>query len=613
MFTYFLPLFLHNCCNTTRGCKQCAIDTKQRETNATKCDACPVGWSSEKGSTKCQSCEAGTFSNKIGMDCANCDAGQYRQSKETDDITQFTDPTKCVGCPAGWSSEKGSTKCQSCEAGTFSNKIGMDCANCDIGQYRQRKKADGTTSTDPTKCVDCPTGWTSLVGSSKCQLCGAGTFGAGCQSCPLGYARKGDDVDATQCRHCDIGQTTTEKGSATCQGCDLGEYGHKKGECSVCPMGQYQDGKGETACKECDVDTYLNELGKSSKADCRSCDADRSTAGIKGAVDNSSCICKKDQYYQVNEVATGWSTCEECPDGGDCSAKDGLTLIEITARPGRWRPDATSLIFSPCKVAFAGTTEERNKMAEARCCPLHLTSNEIGNATESESICTLLTNMTHSDEQCLEGYGGALCLVCAQGYVKQGDACFPCPAGASIVHAFIALGIFCLPVFVLVLIVLACSFKEEKAEKGSKVIGKLKIIVAYIQILGSLPGVMDSVAWPDIFVSFTVPLLAINIDVMSMFANSACSMAILFPKQFIVHMSMPPMIILSAYMAYLCSNFCGKKVAKKQRSAQAFKIILVVTNFLYPGLCTRIFQMFKVRTFFDIPILTRISMDSSFL
>ena len=36
---------------------------------------------------------------------------------------------------------------------------------------------------------------------------GAGTFGSGCQSCPLGYARSGTDQNVTQCRQCQLGET----------------------------------------------------------------------------------------------------------------------------------------------------------------------------------------------------------------------------------------------------------------------------------------------------------------------------------------------------------------------------------------------------------------------
>ena len=125
-------------------------------------------------------------------------------------------------CLAGTLSAVGSFKCQPCEAGSFSNEKEKDCEPCSIGRYRQSKKKDASGSltdetTDPTTCVDCPTGWTSEKGSTKCQACGAGTYGDGCKLCPKGYARNGTDHDSTQCRLCAVGETTTTMGGATCE------------------------------------------------------------------------------------------------------------------------------------------------------------------------------------------------------------------------------------------------------------------------------------------------------------------------------------------------------------------------------------------------------------
>jgi hypothetical protein len=570
-----------------KECKECDEHTYNGDTGrTTTCIDCPTGWtSSDKGGVKCQICENGMFNNKQGDICENCVAGQYRNGIKEGTFDEITDPTKCIDCPKGWTAATGATKCQSCEMGMYGDVQGeQSCKFCPKGFYRNSIKEDDT---DRSKCIDCPKGWSSVEGSAKCQQCNGGTFndidgGEACKTCASGSVSKSG---ATICTVCDLGKKTNDD-STSCDNCDLGKYGINLNECSNCPQGTYQDGKGETACKECSMNTYSSEEGKSSNADCTSCKLDRSTSGIKGAADSSFCLCKRKAYYQANNMDDGTSTCEICPDGGDCSAKDGLTLTEIIAKPGRWRPDATSLIFSPCSVAFSGTKDQRNKMAEGRCCPFDSSTNI--------SKCVTLTNMTHSDQQCDDGYRGALCLVCAESHVKQGDFCVPCKERASIMYAFLALGIVCIPIFLGIFLILYCSVKEEKVEKGSKVVGKIKIIVAYLQVLSALPGVMESVAWPEIFVSFTVPLMAINIDVMSIFAQSACSMAILFPKQFIVHMSMPLFILLTVLFAYFCSNICGKKTkeAKQQRSAQTFKIILVLTNLLYPGLCTRIFQMF---------------------
>ena len=131
---------------------------------------------------------------------------------------------ECENCAAGTLSEAGSAECRSCEAGMYSNEVGVMavCVGCESGKYRQSKESDGKSGftdiiTDPTKCVDCPTGWSSAKGSTKCQACGAGTYGDGCKLCPLGYARNGTDHDATQCQLCKLGETTAQEGSASCE------------------------------------------------------------------------------------------------------------------------------------------------------------------------------------------------------------------------------------------------------------------------------------------------------------------------------------------------------------------------------------------------------------
>jgi hypothetical protein len=201
-------------------------------TDPTTCVDCPTGWASDSGSTKCQRCEAGKKAIEGGgPGCTICPQHQYRESHERDSDGQFlplkpTDPTTCVECPAGWRSDAGigagATKCDSCDAGRFSDHVldpenSEDCLDCAEGKYRESKEEDGITITNPTKCLDCPTGWMSKGGSTRCQACGAGTFGDGCKSCPIGYARNRTDPDATQCRLCQLGETTTLIGSASCE------------------------------------------------------------------------------------------------------------------------------------------------------------------------------------------------------------------------------------------------------------------------------------------------------------------------------------------------------------------------------------------------------------
>ena len=180
-----------------------------------------------KGSTTCTSCEAGSFSSIKGESCKNCAEGKYRQSKESNGLGGFTDkitdPTTCVDCPAGWSSEEGSTKCQSCEAGTFSSVKGQACKPCTKGQYRPSKKEDANgdlteESTDPTTCVICPAGWSSEGGSTKCQSCESGKYG---------------DVVGEECKNCEVGHyRTTATDAKTCATCPSGYSQNEEGKTS---------------------------------------------------------------------------------------------------------------------------------------------------------------------------------------------------------------------------------------------------------------------------------------------------------------------------------------------------------------------------------------------
>ena len=127
-----------------------------------------------------------------------------------------TDPKTCVACPAGWSSVLGSTKCQACEAGMYSTIVGS-CKDCNSGQYRN-------SETDPRSCVVCSAGQSSVLGSSKCQKCEAGKHGkpekpdGRCYDCPTGFSRKNNSLSSlTKCEQCIKGETTKNNGSATCE------------------------------------------------------------------------------------------------------------------------------------------------------------------------------------------------------------------------------------------------------------------------------------------------------------------------------------------------------------------------------------------------------------
>lgn len=78
---------------------------------------------------------------------------------------------RCLNCPAGYASDVGSTKCRKCDAGMFKGEVGKDCQNCDPGQYRTTNDVDSTT------CIACPSGFSQQqAGQTPCLPCLPGEY-----------------------------------------------------------------------------------------------------------------------------------------------------------------------------------------------------------------------------------------------------------------------------------------------------------------------------------------------------------------------------------------------------------------------------------------------------
>jgi len=276
----------------------------------------------------------------------------------------------------GWSSDDGSAKCVACGAGTF----GIGCQNCPVGFARQGN------DDDTTQCQHCELGETTIEGAAKCDTCDAGTFGKTkgvCSACPIGFYQ--DNKGETACIECALGKRYVNAKSS-CGGCGLGRYGHQKGKCSSCPAGRYQDSEGEISCKNCDMDTYLTEQGKSSKADCIACSPDKSTGTSTANTNEVLCQCKRQSNDERGFYTDAWSKCQPCPSGANCATRDGMLLSELFALPGYYRSNTS---FIACSQGYTPPTPVSN--TEERCCPL--------DASTNISVC----NTTSIDMQCLTG------------------------------------------------------------------------------------------------------------------------------------------------------------------------------------------------------------------
>ena len=323
--------------------------------------------------------------------------------------------------------------------GEFNDAIGaVECQLCSENSFATDKNRQ-------IPCDQCPTGRTSKEGSTKCSDCAPGKFKNVvndeeiCTDCPIGFAQS--DTDQESCTQCIKGEEAPTGGSSFCAACDLGTFNLIAGQdCLACPAGQYQDGKGETSCKNCEVDTYLNEPGKSSKADCTSCEQDRSTGFNKGSQTKASCLCKRSDYYQDDT-----ENCQPCPKGADCSNHDGILLAHVTALPGFWRHED---IFVNCDEGYKDLLKPH--LAKQRCCPL---------VDGNVSKCT-----SNSTDQCEEGYTGTLCMTCTTGYVRTGFECIPCEGGPDEAGAIHAIAGLCSVLFVVFSILFMKAKDEEKED-----------------------------------------------------------------------------------------------------------------------------------------------------
>ena len=300
------------------------------------------------------------------------------------------------------------------------------------------------------------------------------------------------------CTACKPGQSPNSE-NTDCDNCGLGRWGDTNFKCHDCVVGTYQDGKGETECKHCKKETYGIKLfnkekqqrGAVSNTECESCptNPDQTTGGKTGANNKDACQCPRSRFYQTINDETNETKCLECPDGADCSFKNGIKLKEIIAQPGYWRPTFDSVIFSDCRQGY--TSMDRDELALDRCCPL-------GKCNNSTGLNENGTMFTHPDEQCKDGYKGALCLVCAENYVKQGNTCIECDGGANLTTAFISLIVVAFVAFIGCLLAFLCAPTHKNARKGKRYFGQVKIIIAFLQILAAMPGVFDNVPWPKL-------------------------------------------------------------------------------------------------------------------
>ena len=357
--------------------------------------------------------------------------------------------------------------------------------------------------------------------------------------------------------------------------------------CKICPpnsnlvdpMGPVQN---SCACNE---DYYAEITGTTMT--CIKCADDK--AALPGSTE---CKCKQGTHYLLDPKN---GTCSICPPEADCSFKSNTLITEIVPKPGYWRTNFHSSLFSDCSQGHRGLNA--TNIAKTRCCP----------HKNNESICKELNSTSfQADAQCLTGYVGALCLVCANDYVKMGGECIACPGGASFTTALIPLGIVSGTLFIFVLLYLCCNAKKKNnatpdSRKVNRFFGQLKILLSFFQIFSSMPSVLDSVPWPNVVLEFSIPFSVFNLDVLTLLSQTSCGVSVRFFSRFLLHMILPFFCLVAVGMAYILSRACKTRLEARTRlNEKASKVIILITLLLFPGLTTKIFQVGKCQSIVGI-------------
>jgi uncharacterized membrane protein len=281
-----------------------------------------------------------------------------------------------------------------------------------------------------------------------------------------------------------------------------------------------------------------------------------------------------------------------------------MTLTKVVTLPGYWRANATTDTFINCKAAFSISL---NASADAlsRC----IGSWMVKDNSSSDSV-TKSTRTFNPNDQCKVGYGGPLCLVCLENYVMMGGSCVECSGGSSFAFAMIPMVVACVLLMLFVVVFLLYITRDKVQEnlvrsksmaqlkatkKVYRCVGQFKILISFLQIFSSMPNVLDSVPWPIEFMQVAIPLGIFNLDFLAVLSKNNCGLSVSFFDRFTIHMILPICCLLHILVACFIARLCRSKSKRKrsQINEATSKIVILVVLLLFPGLSTKVFQMWK--------------------
>ena len=198
-------------------------------------------------------CPAGEWAGMISGNCLCflCTAGNYCPN------------TNICGCPGGtYNPLTGSSSlssCLNCNPGYYCPYPSSIQSICPENYYNPT-----TGSPDYTSCISCPNNTASIAGStsiSACTstvLCSINTYSSTgkepCTNCPSGYT---SPIGSTECTapvaaDCTVG-TWSSTGKVPCSSCQRDTYSSNNGatSCTACPSGTFNPNTGSSSSSDC--------------------------------------------------------------------------------------------------------------------------------------------------------------------------------------------------------------------------------------------------------------------------------------------------------------------------------------------------------------------------
>eukprot|EP00935_MAST-01C_sp_MAST-1C-sp1_P001113 g1113.t1 len=613
------------CGGSTEGfCSDC-IPGQYADTATSSCVDCPKGMhSTSKNVAACDACKAGQFQSGVGQSfCVPCQAGS------TTDTGSSAGAKTCTACVAGkYSTASTDLACAVCAAGSTTNTGASagasSCTECGAGKYstvssvamctacEAEKYQNETGRSQCTACADCAAGGRQKCGGASegyCVDCAPGKYvnltTSACISCPDGRYQPGTNMLACiQCGSCPVGNRAGCKGATEgfCEQCYPGRYSDaKESKCVDCPAQYFQVAKDRQNCTRCPVGKYQNEAGN---------------VYCKDTPSGKVMVPKIDQKTgkPMRDAKTGEQLMDEadCPAGkfSSTSSAQGCQYCE----PGKVQQLAGKAVCEQCSTKeYVKTDETTGRPDNQTClrCPKfgidcdgrqftyvgsYWHDEAIINPDASTAVYACITDGCPEEGDttmgCKAGYGGPICAVCADEYMRHARKCVECGEPQW--------GMFFLFLLLVVLVmaigIRVCLSKFSAYLKHIKLFSHFKIVfISFVTVMSTV-STQFGVVWPARFARALDGLSLLSLD-FGVMAALFCVADLNFYKSLLCSTLallgvVVAILVFAARVELLCPcRHRGRRQKKEWWNGGVFAAVYVLL-FAYPIVSVKVVRAF---------------------